>query len=337
MYPTRRTTLAAAVSVPLTTPLLARAAAGAEFTWRIGHTAPPDFPLHKRLVEAASLIAKRSEGRIAVQVYDSGILGSQVGLLAQLRNNTIACAPLTSQTLAADLTIAALPTVGFAFPDYPHVWAAMDGSVGTFLRERIQVQLGIEPMDRCWDFGFRQISTVTKTIQSPADLANLRIRTPPEADLIAFLRALKALPLAMPVSAMATAFRGGSLDGQDSVLGLIQAAELAPFLGKCALTNHVWDGQWLCVSAQAWTNLPAKLQDIVATALNDAGLKQRADTQAADEATRKSLEAQGLHFNAVDTATFREELRSAGYYAAWHARMGDAAWSTLQRQTGLNT
>jgi TRAP-type C4-dicarboxylate transport system substrate-binding protein len=325
----RRAVLAAAAG--LAAPFLPRFANAAEVTWRIGHSAPTDFALHLRLQEAATAIADRSGGQMDVKIYPNSQLGSPVGLLAQLRAGTLDAAPLTGQLLARDLAVAGLPTSGFAFAGYAELWPAIDGGIGGFLRAQFHERIGVVAMERCWDFGFRQITTSFKPVHTARDLDGLRLRTPPEADFIALFQALKALPIAMPLGALNRALSTHTVDGQESVLQLVTAAGLLNVQSVCALTNHVWDGQWVCVSGKSWSKLPAKLQDVVAAALNESALRQRQDTEAADIAIRRRLEAGGMTFNTVDPKDFRTVLQQSGYYAAWRARMGDDAWAILEK------
>jgi TRAP-type C4-dicarboxylate transport system substrate-binding protein len=179
---------------------LPRFARAAEFTWRIGHSAPVDFALHLRLLEAVDTIVGRSEGQVAVQVYPNSELGSPLGLLTQVRAGTIDAVPLTSQILAKNLSIAALPTLGFAFAGYDHLWPAIDGEAGTFVRAQIKERLDLVAMNRCWDSGFRQITTSRTSVHTATDMVGLRLRTPPETDFIDLLQAIKALPVAIPLS-----------------------------------------------------------------------------------------------------------------------------------------
>jgi TRAP-type C4-dicarboxylate transport system substrate-binding protein len=321
----------------LAAPFLPRCARAAEITWRVGHSAPVDFPLHLRLIEAAGTIADRSEGRLAVRIYPNSELGSPVGLIAQARAGTIDAVPLTNQMLASNLAVAALPMLGFAFNGYDQVWPALDGDAGSFLRGQIQQRLGLIALDRSWDFGFRQITTSVKAINTAADLAGLRLRTPPEADFIGLFQALKALPLTMPLSALEQALSTHSIDGQESVLPLVKAASLYKVQSLCALTNHVWDGQWICISGASWSKLPAKLKEIVAAAFNESGLNQRNDTASAEVRLRAELEAANMKFNSVDTGDFRTMLRKSGYYAAWQMKMGEDGWKVLEKYTGRLT
>jgi TRAP-type C4-dicarboxylate transport system substrate-binding protein len=327
----RRTVLAAA---GLAIPFLPRFAWAAEFTWRIGHSAPANFPLHLRLIEAAAAIATRSEGQMAVEIHPDSELGSPVGLLAQLRAGTIDAVPLSCQMLSKDLPGAAMPMLGFAFAGYDRLWPAIDGDAGGYIRTQIQDRLGLVAMHRCWDFGFRQITTSGKAVKTADDMVGLRLRTPPEADFIGLWKAFKALPVALPLGALESALRSHSIDGQESVLPLVLAAGLFAVQSVCSLTNHIWDGEWICVSGKSWSKLPANLKDIAAAAFDESGLHQRQDIADADASTRKSLESKGMRFNATDPQAFRPVLRKSGYYAAWQTRLGNDAWTALEKYTG---
>lgn len=316
-------------------PVLPRFAHAAEVKWRIGHSAPADTPLHIRLLEAANAISIGSDGQMAIDVHPGNEAGSPVGLFAQVRSGAIDAAPLGGQLLARDLAVAALPTVGFAFAGYDGLWPAMDGDLGATIRNQIKSHLGLIAMNNCWDLGFRQITTSGKSVKSPADLAGLRLRTPPEADFIDLMRALKVLPVSMPLSTLNRVLSDHLIDGQESALPLILAVGLFRVQSLCALTNHVWDGQWLCVSGKSWSALPDKLKDIVGPALNAAALQQRIDNAAAEATIRARLEAGGMKFNAVDPAGFRYLLRKSGYYAAWRKKTGDEGWTTFEKYTGL--
>ena len=334
MTPTRRRMLVAG-SAALAAPALPRfAAAAPEFEWRLGHTAPERFPLHKRLVEAANEIGTQSEGRIQLTVRPDSQLGGQLGLLQQVRTGSVEITPVTGQSLIGILAAMFVQSVGFAFAGYDRLWPAMDGDLGRLIRAQIQERLGLVAMLRCWDFGFRQITTRKKPVLVAADLDGLKIRIPVDPDLTALFQALKATPLGMNLQDLMPALKSGAVDAQDGVLPLVSAARLYEQQSFCSATNHIWDGQWLCINAKAWMRLPDKLKNVVAAALDQAATRQRADSVAAEADVRKELTAKGMSFNTVDPASFRSALRSAGYYGKARQRVGDEIWDTLEKYTG---
>ncbi len=330
---TRRWFLGSAAGL-LAAPAIARPAHAADVTWRLGHTAPTGFPLHKRLLEAAEQVAKQSGGRMAIQILPDSQLGSQVGLLSQVRSGALDMSALTGQVLATAQALAGLPMAGFAFADYAAVWPAMDGELGQTIRQQMQLRVGITLLDRIWDFGFRVVSTADKPIHAPADLQGLRIRTPVEPELVTLFQALQAKPIATSLAEVYPALARRQLDGQEGLLALIPAARFQDVQKYCALTNHLWDGQWITVSANAWRSLPESLKTIVGTAFGDAALKQRADTAESTAKIQAALTEGGMKFNSVDPAGFRAALKQASYYRDLRKRLGDRYWDVLEKYSG---
>jgi len=322
------------VATALAAPLLPRFAKAAEFEWRLGHTAPATFPLHKQLVQAAAEIAKASDGRIAIKVFPESQLGAQLGLLAQLRAGNIEATPVVGQALAGVLGAVFVQSVGFGFAGYSQLWPALDGDLGKALRFQFQERLGLIAMEKAWDFGFRQVTTRKKPIVTAADLVGLKIRTPVDEELVGLFHTLKAAPLAMNLQDMIPAMQAGAVDAQEGILPLVQAAGLDQQQGCCSITNHSWDGQWLCFNNRAWLRLPDKLKDVVSTALNRAAVRQRADVAADEAAAKTDLTGKGMVFNTPDPASFRSVLRSAGYYDKARKRVGDELWGLLEKYSG---
>jgi TRAP-type C4-dicarboxylate transport system substrate-binding protein len=333
----QRRLLLTTATAGLAVPSLPRFARAGEITWRLGHNAPPDFPLHLRLLEAAVTIATQSAGEMKLEVYPNNELGGSVGLFAQLRAGTVDVVPVTSQLLGSNMAFGSLPMLGFAFADYDAVWTALDGDLGGYIRAQMKERLGLIAMSRCWNFGFRQVTTGSKVIKDAADIEGLRLRTPPEADFIGLLQALRVLPVSVPINGLARAMKSHAIDGQEGVLGLVKAAKLYEEQTVCARTNHVWDGHWMCISGKSWANLPPNLKDVVVAAFDEGAVHQRQDTASNDAKVQQDLETLGMKFHTVDGASFRQVLRKAGYYAAWQAKMGDDSWAALEKYTGRLT
>ena len=180
----RRRSLLTAGSV-LAMPAIARYAHAAEITWRIGHVAPVNTPLHKHLLEAADAIAKRSEGRMELKILGEGKAGIQSGLLGQVRNGGIEMTVVSSAQLAPTIVACAIPSTGFLFGGRSALWEAIDGDLGQYLRGQIGTQLGVEVLEKVWDFGFRHITTFGRSITKAEDISGLKIRTQIDSDRFA--------------------------------------------------------------------------------------------------------------------------------------------------------
>ena len=333
MQPTRRRVLGGTAAV-LATPLLARTARAAEYTWKFAHTAPQTFPFHIRLAAAAAQINKESNGRMDFQVFPDGQLGGDNDLLSQARQGAVEFCQPTGQIFSSILPVTAISALGFAWSDYSKIWPAMDGELGAYIRKQIAAKSGLVAMDRMWDLGFRQITSSTKPIRNAADLVGFKIRTPVAPSLVTLFQTLKAAPLALQFPELYSALQTHIADGQENPLTLIKVAKFYEVQKYCSLTNHVWDGHWLCFNAVAWNGLPDDLKAIVARNLNDAALLERADIATNDKSVQGDLEKAGMVFNAAETQSFRDGLKEGGFYKLWRDKLGDEPFALLEKYTG---
>jgi TRAP-type C4-dicarboxylate transport system substrate-binding protein len=332
----RRFVLAGALATPFIGKAFIGRAGAAEpaRVLRVAHAAPSTFPLQLRLTEAAAQINLRSEGKVALQIHPNSELGSPVGMLGQVRAGTLDAAALSSQTLAEDLVSMNLPLIGFAFAGYDQLWPALDGELGAMLIRQMRARLDLVAVGRCWDFGFRQITTATRPIATAADMSGMLIRSPPEIPFVTLLQALQVRPVNYALDELSRALQTHSVEGQQGMIRLVLEAGLFQWQSHCALTNHIWDGQWLLFSRKVWDRIPADLQGIITTACDEAALAQRKDTATAEAVIRGKLEQAGMTFNAVEPDSFRAALTASGYYANWRSKLPEDGWALLEKFSG---
>jgi TRAP-type C4-dicarboxylate transport system substrate-binding protein len=96
----------------------------------------------------------------------------------------------------------------------------------------------------------------------------------------------------------------------------------------------MWDGFWFLANGRAFHAMPADLQKIVAAALDDAAVQERADVKKLNDTLQSDLTAKGMAFNTTDPAPFRDALRAAGFYKQWQAKYGAPAWTLLEKGVG---
>jgi len=331
---TRRGFVAATTALAAATLVPSRPArAAAQFEYKMGHSSPAGHPFHKRLLEVADRIAKESGGRMTLTIFPASQLGGDNDLLSQARSGAVDFVQPAGLILASILPVAAVNGMGFAFKDYQQVWAAMDGDLGNYVRGQIAAKAGLVPMDRRWDLGFRQI-TSNKPIEKAADLAGLKLRVPGAPALVSLFTALGASPVSMQFGEVYTSLQTKVVDGQENPLSVIEAGKFYEVQKYCAMTNHVWDGYWICANPNSWNRLPGDLKAVVAKAFNETALLERDDLAKLDRTLQSDLEKRGLTFTKPDIDSFREKLRAAGFYKEWREKVGNEAWTLLEKHVG---
>ena len=334
MNTTRRTLLrSAAAASALSLPLGQALAQKAEFTLKYANNLPAAHPMNVRAKEMAAAILAETKGRVDLQVFPSGQLGSDTDMLSQLRAGGIDFFTLSGLILSTLVPGAAVTGVGFAFADYDTVWKALDGDLGAHVRAQI-AKANLIAMERIWDNGFRQITSSTHPINSAEDLKGFKIRVPVSPMWTSMFKAFDSAPASINFAEVYSALQTKVVDGQENPLAILDTAKLYEVQKYVSVTNHMWDGFWFLANKRSFERLPEDLRAIVARNINAAGMKQRADVAALNSSLQKTLTEKGMVFNVTKTESFRNKLRQAGFYSEWKGKFGDEAWAILERYCG---
>jgi TRAP-type transport system periplasmic protein len=313
--------------------ILTRRGDAAEFVFRYANNNVAAHPMNVRLREAAEAIRQESSGRMEIQLFPNSQLGGDTDMLSQLRTGAIQMFNLSGLILATYVPVAAINGIGFAFKDYPQVWAAMDGTLGAYVRGAI-AKTGLYAFDNMWDNGYRQVTSSTHPINAPDDLKGFKIRVPVSPLWTSMFKSLGASPTSININEVYSALQTRIVEGQENPLSLIDLFKFYEVQKYVSLTNHMWDGFWTLANARAWAELPKDLQQIVARNINGAALKEREDVRRLNDSMQGELARKGLVSNETDTEKFRAVLRGAGFYADWKQKYGPQAWAALEQQVG---
>ncbi|WP_319529276.1 TRAP transporter substrate-binding protein [uncultured Cohaesibacter sp.] len=310
-----------------------RAEAKAKFVYKYGNNLPLSHPLNVRAAEASKRIKEETNGDLDIKIFPSNQLGGDTDMLNQVRFGAIDFFTPSALVIATLVPVAPINAVGFAFPDYDHVWAAMDGDLGGYVGEEIE-KAGLHMMRTVWDNGFRQLTTSKAPVESPEDLHGIKIRVPVSQLSISLFDALGAAPTSMQFSEVYTSLQTNVMDAQENPLPIIQTAKLYEVQKYAMLTNHIWDGYLFVASGQTWNRLPEDIQKIAEGILNESGVKQRADIAALNESVQADLESKGMTISRPDPKPFIEALNKTDFYSQWQEKFGDKAWSLLEKYSG---
>lgn len=312
-------------------PAIARAARPAVI--KLGLDVPADHPTAVNATEAGNRIEQESKGRVQVKVFPSNQLGDDTHMLSEVRSGAIQMMGIGDNILAGLVPNAAIDNIGFAFKDIDTAWKALDGKVGAMVAADI-AKLGVHPMRRIWDEGFREITTSTKPINGPEDLKGFKIRVPPSPISVSLFKYLGAAPTSLNIAELYTALQTKVVDGQENPLGLIETQKFYQVQKYCSLTDHMWVGYWLLVNGPFWNGLSADVRKIVADTFDAQALEQRKANQALDGTLEATLKGQGMEFVTPDKSLFQKALITSGFYKTWQAKFSPALWSALEKTTG---
>lgn len=310
-----------------------RAFARRPVTIKFGVDVPLDHPTTQNAMEAGKRIEAETKGRVKLEVFPANQLGNDTHMLAEVRSGAIQMMGIGDNILATLVPEAAIDNLGFAFKDVNAAWNALDGQVGAIVTAAIEKH-GLHPMRRIWDEGFREVTSSTKPINVPADLAGFKIRVPPSPISVSLFQHLGAAATSINIAELYSALQTKVVDGQENPLGLIESQKFYQVQKYCSLTNHMWVGYWIICNQGFWQGMSAEDRKVVETVFDEQAPKQRKANDDLNNSTQATLTSQGMVFNKTDSSQFRDVLIKSGFYAEWQKKFDPTLWAALEQYTG---
>lgn len=282
-------------------------AAPAEETYELvfAHIADENNSWHKYALKFEELVEANSDGRIEVTIYPNNTLGSESEVLEMIQTGTC------DMTITADSLSTWAPDIGFMGTPFmldslEHLEKVVDGEVGQFIEKEILDKAGM----RCLSWLARGPRYLTSTVKvtSAADLKDVVIRVPDVPMYVTTWQSFGAKPVPMALSEVFTSVQNGTINAQENPLALIKSNGFAEVFPYCMETEHVRSWIYVVVSESKFQSMPADLQEVVLAAADEAQAYERELFLQDEQALRAELEAAGMEFVPVDTASFADKV-----------------------------
>ncbi len=296
MHKSRTTVLVVAVLLMAALPVFAggdgEAADGGPVTLRFAHFAAEDHPGHLAALQFKEAVERRTGGQITVEIFPNNQLGSPPEILEQNVLGAIDMSVATQGALGQYSQKFAVVMLPFVFRDYEHAYAVLDGPFIEWAAPDLADE-GLVFLSN-WEWGFRNLTNAVRPVESPADVEGLRLRTPPEVQLVAAMEALGASVQQISFSELYQALSQGVVDGQENPLPVIYFNNLYEVQNHLTLTQHVYNSMTHVMSLEIWEQLTAEQQTIIREESARAGQFMRRAVQESEEELISLLEAEGM-------------------------------------------
>lgn len=281
----------------------------------LGHGAAPGNPRSDAALEFERLVEEKSNGEIDIQILGQESVGSDTEMMVSVASGSLDMTINSQGPFASYVPEAALIGLPFLFESSEHAYQVIDGELEDELRDKA-AEKGFHVLG-LWDNGMRDITNSKHPINTPADVAGLKLRTPDDTMTIAIFRALGANPTPLAFGELYLGLRQGAVDGQENPLVNIKSARLQEVQSHLAITGHQYQMNPFLMSSQRWERLEPETQQIIAEAAEQARDFQRAemDRQTAEIAAEFETEMQVTH---PDREAFKQQTVSV--YDDWQAR-----------------
>ncbi|HET7297639.1 MAG TPA: TRAP transporter substrate-binding protein DctP, partial [Burkholderiales bacterium] len=144
-----------------------------------------------------------------------------------------------------------------------------------------------------------------KKINTPADLAGIKLRMPPGDAWQLLGRSLGANPTPMAYAETYTGLQTGAIDGQDNPLPNVQNMKFYEVMSQIVLTSHLVGYDLLTINLKTWNAMGAAKQKAFQAAVDKAINWSAAEHLKREAELADGFKKQGLDVYAPDVAAFR--------------------------------
>ena len=227
---------------------------------KFGHVGEPGSLFALSVDEFARRVNERLPEGWEVVTYGSSQLGGDELLLQKIKLGTVDFA-LPSTIMSSQVDAFGLFEMPYLVRDREHMRAIEDDVVWPDLAPQASAA-GYRILS-VWENGFRHVTNSRKPIDTPADLAGVKLRTPSGVWRLKLFQALGANPTPMALSEVFIGLQTGVIDGQENPLAQIWASKFYEVQEYLSLTGHVYTPAYVVVSPARWDAMPDEIRTIL--------------------------------------------------------------------------
>jgi TRAP-type transport system periplasmic protein len=266
---------------------------------------PKGHPIVMGMEKFAELVAAKSGGKMKVNLFPGGTLGSDQANVSAIQGGTLEMASMNSGIFASQVKEFAIYDFPFMFANSKEADAVVDGPFGKKLHDKLQEKglIGLA----YYELGFRNITNSKRPITKLEDLEGLKLRVIPNPINVDWVKALGANPTPLPFPEVYAALEQKAIDGT-----VINANKFYEVQKHVVLSNHQYNPQSVIISKKFWDNLDAAQKKIVADAAQESAKYQREQARGQVAVALDNMKKSGMQvteLSAAETDKLRDKLR----------------------------
>lgn len=296
----------AAAFCALTAPALA-----ADYEIRLANSLSPDEPTNVAADFFAAEVAKRTDGRVEIQVFPAQQLGSEKDVNQMMRQGANIIS-ITSSGYLSDF----VPDIGvlegpYLLDDVAQYDKLIQSDWFGTIEDRFRDE-GMVFLTKNALFGSRNMLT-DKPIRTPADIEGMTIRVPPNTVFVKTFEAMGARPTTVEWAEVYGALQQNVVEGAEAPLGSLWGSKLHETRSTISMTQHFTAFTYWMINADYFATMPEDIQQIMLEVGAEAGALSTQLTLEREEEYKQQFRDAGITIvEDVDTAAFRE--KTAGVY-----------------------
>lgn len=287
-----------------------------ELTIKVANVMGPTHDTSLGIDKFAELVSEKSDGRIEVQHFPGGQLGSDKETYEASQQGLLQFAAGSFANLVTITRAFEVLHLPFIFDNRTEAHAALDSpAVQKLINDEIA------KVNMHWlmtlDFGFRSINTTDLAVHSPADLDGLKIRVSRSPTEINAIEAMGGTAVTVDWPEVYNALKFKIVDGEAQPYGTMVSAKHHEIIKHMLEVDFQYYGLVVMTSAEQWDAFPEWAKTIFNEAAAEAQTFHRKIWEAEEARTRQAFLDAGGTISVVSPED-REEWIKLGR-STWEA------------------
>ncbi|WP_068672093.1 TRAP transporter substrate-binding protein [Oceanobacillus sp. Castelsardo] len=276
-------------------------AGGETYEFKLGHIAPPDHIWNDAAVKLSEELEERSDGRMTMEIYPGGQLGSDADMVQQLETGSLDFGFITNAYLTSRSDAFSAWFTPFLFASYEDALEASDTEVAKKILATLDDQ-GLKAMD--YFFSGHRTMMFREKIETPEDMEGLTLRVTPSPALEDWYRLLGVNPESISLPDVYQSAQTGVIDGMEMDLDAAVTSNFNEVTGYGAMTNHMVWPSVMIINKDLYDGMSEEDQKIVEESMAAASEFATMKRASQEEEFMDTLTERGMELYDIDAALF---------------------------------
>jgi len=275
---------------------------------KLAHSLDIEHPVHHALMFLAQRVKEKSNGKMRIDVYPTEQLGSERDCIEHVQLGILAMTKTSSGPMEGFVPALRVFGLPYLFRDSENMWKVFEGPIGKELLAAGE-RKGLKGL--CfYDAGARSFYTTHKQIETPADLAGLKIRVLKSEMSMRMIQAMGGSPTPIDWGELYTALQQGVVDGAENNPPSYYTSRHYEITRYFSLDEHLRLPDMLVISPRIWKQLSPEDQKVLTEAVAESVTYQRQLWEKMERKALTEVEKAGVIVTRPDKKPFRDKVQS---------------------------
>jgi len=269
---------------------------------KLAHGLDSSHPVHKAMIFMAKKLDEKSGGKMKIEIYPSEQLGSEQQCVELLQIGSLAMTKVSAAVLESftdNFQVLALP---YIFKSRQHAFNVLDGEIGN---ELLESTVPFNILGLCfYDGGSRSFYTKDKPIETPDDLAGMKIRVMKSQTAMNMVKELGGSPTPISWGELYTALQSGVVDGAENSPPSLYTSHHYEVCKYYSINEHTMVPDVLIISTVVWNKLSSQEKQWLMEAARESVIEQRILWAESEKKSLEEVKKAGVIVNYPDKEPF---------------------------------